>query len=681
MKPFSNEDLFAFRSIEDVDCVRGVDLAAFVVLTISRADDTYLSAIWTVPLSGEGQPRQLTAGTAMDDHPRWSPDRQHLAFVSDRGGSPQVYLIRKDGGEAWRASDFSAGVLSFEWAPDGKQLCVIATVKVDPDARGAPSDPPNSDSGPQIAWRLPYKADGLGYLLNQETHLFVFDVERRTSRRMTYGPFEVRSAQWSPDGASIAYTRTRTGRFAHRTDVWLLDARSGESRQLTHDVATTQYPRWSPDGRSIAFGGSAEEGDSQTRPWRVSVDGGDERPIGDDTLELALGQNLYWLPDGETLLAIIARRGRQEVVSIGVRDGAVSRRVTGERHIMQLGVGERLAFASSSLHEPSELYVSDADGRNEKRVTDLNAWWRERAAPRVEARRFDVPDGDGGREQIDGWLILPAQRAPGPLPLVVDVHGGPQSYVDFEYPRHVYWPVLWSRGWAVLALNTVGSSSYGPQFARRLRRRWGELDLGQHLAAIDQLQKEGIADERLAITGKSYGGYLSAWAISKTHRFKAAVVSAPVTNIDSHFGTSDSGYYVTPYAMAGEPQLDRETSRRLSPMETVHQATTPTLILQGKDDERCPICQSEELFATLMRAGETPVEMVLYPGANHHLAERGRPSYRLDYFNRLVDWLERWTVHAGDSDAGDPGHGKTAGTAAGDQEHRSVSHQETAPAD
>lgn len=182
------------------------------------------------------------------------------------------------------------------------------------------------------------------------------------------------------------------------------------------------------------------------------------------------------------------------------------------------------------------------------------------------------------------------------------------------------------------------------EFAKRLCGRWGELDFPQYLAIIDTLQREGTADARLACTGKSYGGYLSAWAIGNCDRFKAAIVSAPVSDIQSHAGTSDTGYYVTPYAMGGEFHETADRARALSPLTHCLQVTTPTLLLQGADDGRCPIGQSEQLFANLIRCSQAPAELVVYPGGSHGLAESGRPSHRVDYHQRLCDWATRWTV-------------------------------------
>jgi dipeptidyl aminopeptidase/acylaminoacyl peptidase len=221
------------------------------------------------------------------------------------------------------------------------------------------------------------------------------------------------------------------------------------------------------------------------------------------------------------------------------------------------------------------------------------------------------------------------------------VHGGPASYALLDFDSNIYWHVLCSQGWAVLALNAVGSASYGREFCDRLAGHWGEYDLPQHLAAVQQLRDEGVCDERIAIAGKSYGGYLSAWAIGNSSSFRAAVVMAPVGNIETHYGTSDGGYYADPYYMGTEEQFDRKLAKQLSPMAHVEKATTPTLFMQGADDERCPKCQSEELFVSLMRAGKTPAELVLYPGENHHFLGEGAPSAREDAAERIISWVAR----------------------------------------
>ncbi len=204
--------------------------------------------------------------------------------------------------------------------------------------------------------------------------------------------------------------------------------------------------------------------------------------------------------------------------------------------------------------------------------------------------------------------------------------------------------VLAARGWAVLALNPHGSGSYGRAFAHAIRGRWGEHDLPEQLAAVDALVGEGVADpERLAVAGYSYGGYMTAWTIGHTDRFRAAVVGAPVTNLESFHGTSDIGLWFGSFEMGGDLVGHRATYRRLSPVHAADRVTTPTLILHGEADDRCPIGQGEEFFAALVAAGKAPAELVRYPGQSHLFPGTGRPSHRVDFNRRVVEWVERHT--------------------------------------
>lgn len=379
-----------------------------------------------------------------------------------------------------------------------------------------------------------------------------------------------------------------------------------------------------------------------THLWLLDVGSGDTtQPVGTG-LQLE-GSLIVWHPDGDRIATIAARRGLHEVVVVDIGSGGIERVDSGLRHALTLcASGDRLVFVSSSMRCPNEIHSVEWDGADERRHTSFNRdWFEARARPKVDKRTFTVPAGNGKGEEIEAWVLLPAAGG-GPFPLLLDFHGGPQSDVPIDYAAHAYWYELCSNGWAVLAVNAVGSVGYGPQFARRTRGRWGELDLPQHLAVVDTLQQQGIASDRLACTGKSYGGYLAAWAIGHSDRFRAAVISAPIANIASHSGTSDTGYYVDPYAMDGEITEVRERYHDLSPIGYCHQVTAATLLLQGADDQRCPLGQSEELFANLIRCASATTRMVVYPGGSHSIAVSGKPSHRVDFHRRLAGWVRHW---------------------------------------
>lgn len=639
--PFSVEDLYLHLHITDMHCTANGNLAACVVRSVDQENDTYQSKIWTYALDGSST-AQFTQPPGSDTAPRWSPDGQQLAFVSNRSGNAQIHVLSRTGGEAQQLTWLPSGVSNLRWMPDGKSMVVTAAVKVDPDLRGTRSAEPAKPVGPrapEVAWRLPYKADDIGYILNREIHLFAVDAVTGVHTQLTDGPFDVLAHDISTDGEKLAYVRTREGRFAHAADLWTCRADGTGHKQVTRGHANVMQPLWSPDGRHISFVGAVLQGDAESRLWLVDVSSGKSRQLGD--VEVALPESVQWSEDGQGIVFVRAHRGRHQIARIGL-DGELTVLLDRDHQIGAFGcTGSH--FAMTVLHPavPSELHVCEVGSCNQegvRQISDLNPWWKERVVINAETIRFSVPDPTGGEEEIEGWLLR-AEGNTGPAPLLNDIHGGPASYAQLGFDTSVYRQVLCSQGWAVLALNAVGSASYGRDFCHKLEGHWGTYDLPQHLVAVKQLQDEGVCDDRLAVCGKSYGGYLTAWTIGHTDMFKAAVVMAPVGNIETHYGTSDGGYYADPFYMATAPYFDRERARRLSPLQTIEQSGTPTLFLQGKEDERCPKCQSEELFVSLMRAGKTPTEMVLYPGEAHGFLAEGAPACRADAARRIVDWV------------------------------------------
>ena len=637
-KPFTVEDLHLHRKVTEVHGVRGADYVVATLRSVDRLNDRYTSAVWSLSLRG-GAPKQLTRGPGLDRSPRINPTGERVAFLSDRSdGLVQVFVIDRDGGEAQQCGNLPAGVASVAWLPDSTQLLIAAIVKVDSRGRGR-ADEAQQPSKVEVAWRLPYKSDGVGFLLSRQVHLFLLDVATGKAKQLTEGAFDVVACDISPDGNRIAYVRTREGRFAHRTDLWVCDRDGKNATQLTDQLATVTQPRWSPDGRFIALGGAQDEGDGQSALHVFDFEARQLRRLGDDVEVAALNDAVHWMD--EDILFARALRGCHVVCRVA-RDGSNLRSVVSEDQ--QFGslacARDVIVFAREHPAAPSEIFAFPLDEGRQHALSDFNPWWAQRTRVEAQRREFTVPDGKGGSEQIEGWVLRAAGTLQ-PQPLLNDVHGGPASFALLDFDTNVFWQVLCSRGWTILALNAVGSSSYGREFCTRLNGHWGELDLPQHLEAIRQLQKEGAADARISICGKSYGGFLSAWAIGHDERFKAAIVMAPVGNIETHYGTSDGGYYADPLYLGGTPPLDRQRARALSPLQYIEKSTTPTLFLQGKDDERCPKCQSEEMFASLYCAGKTETQLILYPGENHHFLGEGAPACREDAAARIVEWLTR----------------------------------------
>jgi dipeptidyl aminopeptidase/acylaminoacyl peptidase len=645
-------DLLAFRTIPELDISPDGTRVAYVVTSIDPEKDEYRSVIHVAPTDGSA-PVEFTRGPTRDSAPRWSPDGTQLAFLSDRaGGERQLFVMPARGGEPRQLTSFAGHAGAPNWSPDGTRIVFSARTWLEP----RPDDPAARarwEQRPRHITKAQYKTDGQGYTFDARAHLFILDVATGALKQLTDGDFDDRAESWSPNGRELAFARTRGGKDEYSwSDICVADTETGEVRRLTEGVGRATSPTWSPDGKTIAcYGTDAQEpglGDPMVRVWTVPSRGGEARRLTErydrGAVLLpppAITPGPVWSTDGASLLFVAGDRGNAHLVRVATGDGSTSLVVGGERQIAYASAkpGSRIAFAAGDLAAPSDLYVAGWDGKAERRLTELNKEVLAQLGPvRGERRSFTNPHGG----KLDGWLFLPAERR-GAAPLLVDIHGGPQSFAGNLFSlSYFYRYILASRGWAVLALNPTGSGSYGREFAHGIRRRWGEYDLEEQLAAVDQLVAEGVADpDRLAVAGYSYGGFMTSWTIGHTDRFKAAVVGAPVTNQESFFGTSDIGMWFAPWEMGGDITSARETFRRLSPMNYVDKVTTPTLILHGEADERCPIGQGEELFTGLVAAGKVPTEFVRYPGGSHMFIAQGRPSHRVDFNRRVVDWVTR----------------------------------------
>jgi dipeptidyl aminopeptidase/acylaminoacyl peptidase len=296
--------------------------------------------------------------------------------------------------------------------------------------------------------------------------------------------------------------------------------------------------------------------------------------------------------------------------------------------------GRTLAYASADLLHPPDLYVADAGGQGERRLSQLNPW--------LDAKRLSQPQplavtsADGA--VIDAWLIPPAGKSePVAGPLVLDVHGGPHSIFG-----HVFFfdmQLLSAQGYSVLFVNPRATRSYGDAFASCNLGRWGEGDAPDLLAALDAAVKTGWVDtERIGVIGLSYGGFMTNWLIGHTDRFRVAVSENSLSNLVSFHGTSDIGWYFSPEEFGVEPEVDMDRYLRISPLSAVDQIHTPLLLLNSLEDWRCPIEQAEQLYTALKRRGRT-VEMVCFPGESHTMLGGGRPQSRRVRHEHLLRWF------------------------------------------
>ncbi len=647
---YTVEDLFRVKTVTEAQVSPDGGQVAYVAGEIDREADGYRSAIWLAAMDGRGA-RQLTSGARSEGQPRWSPDGRWLAFTSNRAGDPaQLYVLPAMGGEAHKLTNLARGVQEMAWSPDSAAIAVTSRVG------GTPPDKANS--APRVITDLKHKFNGRGFFDGSHLHIFTVDLTGGEPRQITEGEWDNSQIAWSPDSSSIVFVSARheTRDRDQGQDIWMVAARGpgtsgapdGE-RRLTDGFGPCNAPTISPDGATIAFVGHTDTRDLGGRVhalWLLPAGGGQPRNV-TPTLDLSLQAGplnpgapparIVWTNDGGALIVRIQDGADTHLYHISAADGALSRLLGGERTVESFSVAEdgTLACAISDPTHPSAVYTAAHDGSGERRLTDHNdGLLAELRFPAIEAVRVPVAGG----ATIEGWVIKPLDMEPGrAYPLVLDIHGGPHAAFLHAF-RGSYPLALASAGCAVLQMNPRGSTGWGEDFARYLHGGRGERDLPELMAAVDQVIAQGWIDtERLGVTGYSYGGYMTAWAISQTNRFAAAVWGAGTANLYTHFGYSDLN--VPRYAeMAGSPWEKRELYLRQSPISHVDRIRTPLLMLHGEADLRCNPAQADEFFTALKYFGVETV-LVRYPGENHMMRTSGKPSNRLDYDQRLIAWF------------------------------------------
>jgi dipeptidyl aminopeptidase/acylaminoacyl peptidase len=632
--------VYDLRSASDPRLSPDGSRIAWVVNQNARESPRQRSEIWMCDADG-GNARRITTGHASSS-PRWSPDGARLAFVSTRDGMTGIWLLEEGIGEARLLTAHRVPVGGLAWSPDGARLAYIANS--DPDN---PEETPAPDDAPppiRVARRGDYKQDddARGWVGDTRAQVWIVDAASGERRRLTSDPVDHASPQWSPDGSAIAVTEFRQSGFSSRIAV--LDAGTGAVRCLIgpeHGVVGTRS--WSPDGTRILYAG--EEVRTWQCDWRIAdAATGDSRLVtSDHGIDVASPWSIYgdlpapcWI-DGERVIFPGERAAASGLWSMDVETGSVRPlhhadiQFTGFSHDR---AGARIAVVSTSHDHIAEVAVIDTGTGTYRRVTDLNGPVL-RESPLARSERFWI---ERGGMTIDAWLLFPPDYDPSiRYPVVMDIHGGPNWYYGYDFSN--VQQALAAAGNIVVYANPRGSTTYGREFTMAVRQDWGGEDFLDLMAVMDTVcARPDVDPTRTGVYGYSYGGFMSSWIIGHTDRFTAAVIGAPVVDLVSFFGTSDIATSWGPSQFGATPWERPEWYREHSPVTWLDRATTPSLILHGEGDERCPIGQGEQLFAALREAG-VETEFVRYPGMTHLFPWGGEPVYIEDFLTRIVRWF------------------------------------------
>jgi dipeptidyl aminopeptidase/acylaminoacyl peptidase len=652
------EDYFSFEFISDPNISPDGKLVAYVLTKVDRAQNRRNTSIWMVPTDGTRAAWQFTTAPQSSSSPRWSPDGKSLAFLSSRpesapppAGTPstgiaeppraQVYLLSMSGGEARRITNLKNGAGVFRWSPDGTRLVVVGRI--------GPSDSKDSrtDSRDRSDVRhyknSSYKFNDTGWFDDRRAHLWVVDVKSGEAKQITEGnDWNDSDPQWSPDGTRLAFVSNRTGKEYdenRNTDVWVISAEGGKLTKISDHDESDNQPRWSPDGKWIAFTGEIRDRD-HPKIFLAPATGGAPSVLAANGLDLIPG-GLEWSADGKSLYFETGVRGELQLFRVDVAAKSVTQVTSGPRAVRSVDfsfAGRTMAFLVNDFKHLDNLYVAGLDGKNERRLTNLNdALWKQLKFADVE--RFSYKSADDW--DIDAFFVKPVGWEAGrKYPLILSVHGGPaaQYGVDWFHEFQVYA----AKGYAVLFTNPRGSTGYGQKFERAIVNEWGGKDYLDVMNGLDAALKRysWIDQERLGVTGGSYGGFMTNWIVGHTDRFKAAVTLRSVTNFVSDEGTRDGAYGHTP-DFGGDLFERFDFYWERSPLKYAKNVKTPTLILHSDNDFRVPLEQGEQWFRALRHFGVT-TEIVMFPRENHNLTRTGEPKHLVESLNWQLYWFDRF---------------------------------------
>lgn len=555
-----------------------------------------------------GSARELTPAGKSERSPQWSPDGSTLAFLSNRGGKTQVYVMPAAGGEASALTAQRFGVESFHWSPDGRSVAYLA------------KEDSATDEGSE-----PRVADQEGNL----ARLWVIDAKSKVTRKLGQTGYRIDDFQWV-DATRLLLAATDRPRVEAFTDaIYSLSIADGSLSRVAQPPQPFDSLHVSPDGREFAVRSTGANGPIGRDLFIGSLHGGALRNASANT-GLAVADLRWHQP--ATVWALLIDGFYKRIYRLP-RGGAPAR-IDVPLSVAAFDVSRDgvLAYAGEDFEHLPEIYLRERNGAI-RQLGQVQQGWEGITLAHTTIFQTTVADGT----RVEAALMQPLAPAEDKPPLVLLVHGGPSAYFSASYGWEEAWAqLLAAHGYQVLMVNPRGSNGYSEAFVMANRGDWGGGDYRDLMTVLDAVIARGGTDpERLGIGGWSYGGEMTAWAITQTNRFKAAVAGAVVFDQQAEFETEahpqgDEWYFGTPWEHP-------DVFARNSPATYIRNARTPTLILGGEDDASNPVGQSKGLYRALKHFG-VETEMVLYPGEGH---SPRRGSYNVDMFERILAWYDR----------------------------------------
>jgi len=592
------------------------------------------SAIYVAELSAPASATRITASLEKAPHEEhdfaWSPDSKRLAFLSDAAspGQLQLFVSEAFGGTTKQLTHLRGYLSSPGWSPDGKMIAFLFTENA------------TRPAGPLVA-ETP--DEGVVSESSLEQRLAVADPVTASCRQLSPGDLYVYEFDWAPDSKGLVVTAAK----GNGDDNWYVanlftvNAATGATEPLLERPAIQMAgPRWSPDGNQVAFIGGlmSDEPAPGGDVYVVPAGGGTMRNLTPDMKMTA--NSLNWARDSRSIVFAGISNGQNVIARVQL-DGVVSRMWRGPEYVSagpfvpQISLardGSTSAVVAQSFAQAPEVWAGPIGGWSQitHRNSNLKPAWGEAKSLTWKSDGFEA----------QGWLIYPRDVEPSrQYPLVVSVHGGPSWAALPAWPTQGSMEMaLPSQGYFVLQPNPRGSYGQGEKYTRANVKDFGYGDFRDVIAGVDAAVKSAPIDpKRVGITGWSYGGYMTMWAVTQTNRFRAAVAGAGISDWLSYYGQNKIDQWMIPF-FGATVYDDPAVYAKSSPITFIKNVKTPTLVLVGDRDGECPAPQSYEFWHALKTLGVT-TQLVIYPKEGHEFAD---PKHNRDVIERAVAWFNQY---------------------------------------
>ena len=627
------------------------------VRRIPTDDESYEATIYLVGTDGSDTPRQFSLQEGEDADPRWSPSGDRIAFTSTRGADDdrqQLWVLPIDGGEARQVTDVVGGVTDIAWSPDGTRIAFTQSVTADDRDEGrdlsVPDEYEPEDPDPRVIERTVYRS-AQRYFDGRHAHLYLVDLEKTDDElsgdamtRLTTGTVSAASPAWI-DETSLYYT-----------DGWVGDDPddSIEYDIIRYDLTaeeSTHIHRASGWGKRLAVDDIGRVVFPTVKPERASLqqteldlyDPSDEscsRITEDFDRTVAVTVAPQWGPNDTDLYFVTPDEGSDHLWAINPTTETTPRSVIHDGRITGFDVGpeSEIAITMSEWDHPGDVFVVREEART--RLTHLNRDYLEDVhVGTPKAIEFASPQGT-----VEGWVLRPpAVESDEPTPLIVEVHGGPHSMWTTSGTMWHEFQTLAARGYTVFWSNPRGSTGYGREYMQAIDRNWGEVTLTDVLAGVDYVcEHEAIDEDEVYVTGGSFGGFMTGWAVGTTDRFTAAVAQRGVYDLLAFYGGTDGAYKLLEGDFDTTPWEEPTFLWEQSPVASAHRVTTPTLVIHSDTDYRTPV-STAELFYRLLRKHDVDTRFVRYPREGHELSRSGEPAHVVDRIERIARWFDGYS--------------------------------------